>query len=34
MAPAGKEPVRGLYLEVGQPGVTHDAVEYAQKLPQ
>jgi formylmethanofuran dehydrogenase subunit B len=24
--------VRGLYIEVGQPGVTHDAVEYAQEI--
>jgi formylmethanofuran dehydrogenase subunit B len=32
LAPAGKEPVRGLYIEVGQPGVTHDAVEYAQEI--
>lgn len=32
LAPAGKEPSRGLYIEVGQPGVTHDAVEYAQEI--
>ena len=32
LAPAGKEPDRGLYIEVGQPGVTHDAVEYAQEI--
>ena len=32
LAPAGKEPGRGLYIEVGQPGVTHDAVEYAQEI--
>lgn len=32
LAPAGKEPTRGLYIEVGHPGVTHDAVEFAQEI--
>jgi formylmethanofuran dehydrogenase subunit B len=32
LAPAGKEPGRGLYIEVGQPGVTHDCVEFAQEI--
>jgi formylmethanofuran dehydrogenase subunit B len=32
LAPAGKEPARGLYIEVGQPGVTHDCVEFAQEI--
>lgn len=32
LAPAGKEPARGLYIEVGRPGVTYDAVEYAQEI--
>jgi formylmethanofuran dehydrogenase subunit B len=31
LAPAGAEPARGLYIEVGQPGVTHDAVLMAQE---
>lgn len=32
LSPAGKEPGRGLYIEVGAPGVTHDAVEFAQEI--
>ena len=32
LAPRGKEPGHGLYIEVGRPGVTHDAVEYAQDI--
>jgi len=31
LAPAGAAPARGLYIEVGQPGVTHDAVLMAQE---
>jgi formylmethanofuran dehydrogenase subunit B len=31
LAPAGAEPARGLYIEVGQPGVAHDAVLMAQE---
>ncbi len=31
LAPAGAAPSRGLYIEVGQPGVTHDAVLMAQE---
>ncbi|WP_457796218.1 formylmethanofuran dehydrogenase [Methylocystis sp. S23] len=31
LAPAGAAPESGLYIEVGQPGVTHDAVLMAQE---
>lgn len=31
LAPAEAAPARGLYIEVGQPGVTHDAVLMAQE---
>lgn len=31
LAPAGAAPSHGLYIEVGQPGVTHDAVLMAQE---
>jgi formylmethanofuran dehydrogenase subunit B len=31
LAPAGAAPSRGLFIEVGQPGVTHDAVLMAQE---
>ncbi|WP_363349268.1 formylmethanofuran dehydrogenase [Methylocystis echinoides] len=31
LAPAGAAPARGLYIEVGRPGVTHDAVLMAQE---
>ncbi|MCC3247164.1 formylmethanofuran dehydrogenase [Methylocystis sp. WRRC1] len=31
LAPAGAEPSRGLYIEVGKPGVTHDGVLMAQE---
>ncbi|PPD45863.1 MAG: formylmethanofuran dehydrogenase [Methylocystis sp.] len=31
LAPAGAAPARGLFIEVGQPGVTHDAVLMAQE---
>lgn len=32
LAPAGAAPARGLYIEVGRPGVTHDAVEFAPEI--
>lgn len=32
LAPEGAAPTRGLFIEVGRPGVTHDAVEYSQEI--
>jgi formylmethanofuran dehydrogenase subunit B len=32
LAPAGAAPSRGLYIEVGRPGVSHDAVVMAQEI--
>jgi formylmethanofuran dehydrogenase subunit B len=31
LAPKGAEVARGVYIEVGQPGETHDAIEFAQE---
>jgi formylmethanofuran dehydrogenase subunit B len=32
LAPAGKAPSRGLFIEVGRPGVDHDSVELSQTI--
>ena len=32
LAPDGAESKRGLYIEVGRPGVDHDAVEFSQEI--
>lgn len=32
LAPAGEAKGRGLYIEVGRPGETHDAIEFAQEV--
>jgi len=32
LAPGGSGPKRGLFIEVGRPGVSHDALEFAQEV--